>query len=684
MSIAIDIDKKPVEVWPMHVDKYIQTHFLKEVSSMLIYEPSSKQFKEDGLYSETIFGQIGTPERLAKLGYIDLHTEVLTPHIYKNTLDVASWYEGIMKGTQYAIFDPSDNKFIPADRDTEFADTGFSFFMSHFKDCRFERNNSITRNDKISAIEKSQLNNTYKTSKLIVSPAGWRDIKIINDREEIEDINKYYTSLLALANEVNVPMTSPAIISFFNTIKYNIQLKVYEIFQYFKTFIEGKQGFGQEKYSKRYVAWGTRNVITTPSLIASSPNAPDYLKHDETLQPLYQLAVSFMPLTVHHLNQLFYQQIFTFGAINVPLIDKDTYKITYAELSAQQITDALSSESKLKFVQDFKNLEFRQEPVTIKDANDKEFYLWLVYDLDDRIYLFRNIDDLEQLLSDDGLSEDGNIPIKILDCPTLNLNNISYRWYSTLKKFKELFNIDLSYMQYKLSDQPLFMDGSPDNTQDKSLFAGCYTTTNLIVLNPNMKVAFSRYNGSNYTTTLNLYWKKVESLIAHELAHELLNANEFLNNYKDIPIVNKLIKEAEASNYETEYTRTIENSEVHRKEVFCEYVAKIVTDSKLSEYKVDRSKIHPLTNVEMLYIATFEATKNRFVTVTRYPCISSSSIYPTKPVSGSTSPSRVVKFKSQYNPSNEVIYPHYPVYGLNNFLDSLVIHPCKTAGLGAK
>ena len=67
--------KAPFNFWIMDVNNYIFLNGLKEVKTQLIYEPSTSNFHPEGLYSEEIFGQIGSPQRVATLGYIDLHTK---------------------------------------------------------------------------------------------------------------------------------------------------------------------------------------------------------------------------------------------------------------------------------------------------------------------------------------------------------------------------------------------------------------------------------------------------------------------------------------------------------------------------------------------------------------------------------------------------------------------------------
>ena len=97
----------------------------------------------------------------------------------------------------------------------------------------------------------------------------------------------------------------------------------------------------------------------------------------------------------------------------------------------------------------------------------------------------------------------------------------------------------------------------------------------------------------------------------------------------------------------------------------------------------DMKKVRPITYVEMIYIATYQATLGKHGTITRYPAIEIGSIYPTKVKVATTVPSRTITFKSQYIPEQEVIMPMYPIIDKSSYLDSCILHPSRTPGLGA-
>ncbi|MDE5758333.1 MAG: hypothetical protein K2H85_06935, partial [Allobaculum sp.] len=337
----------PVNVWPENIDDEIRKHFLKEVTSPMMYESSTRTFHPDGLYSELIFGQIGSPARIGTLAYIDLHCTVLEPLVYLNVVKLASWYQDIMESRTWAVWDDKIKDFTPSDKDEPDANTGFAFFLDHVKDIHFEFNSSRSRANRIKSVQKYFESGCAFKTKCLVAPAGWRDVKINdNGRDEVDEVNKLYTSLLIMSREVKADIVTPELIPFFNSAKYHIQLKVVEIFEYWKNFWEGKGGYGQSRYNKRMLALGTRNVIASATLQADSPKDPRYIKHNDTQTPIFVAAKLQEPVVVHALNRLFFSSIYTLGSIQIPAIDPKTLEIVYIEVPAADVTYALNTKSK--------------------------------------------------------------------------------------------------------------------------------------------------------------------------------------------------------------------------------------------------------------------------------------------------------------------------------------------------
>ena len=346
---------EPFNLWLMDVDKYVLLNGLKEVTSQMIFEPSTNMFHKDGLFSEEIFGQLGSPKRLTTLGYIELNTKILNPIIYKNTIDLKPVYNSIMQGKTSAKWNDETKQFDVCTKEDPESNTGYDFFISHFNELVFTKTSSPARNNKILTIIKAQQNNVAIVTKLPVAPAGIRDIKEQRGRISVDEINKYYNSVIAMSQEVKNTFTNKFLAKFYDGIKFNIQLKVYEIYAYWQNFLDGKTGFTQRKYARRAIAYGTRNVVTSAEMTGTDPQDPTFLKNNEVLLPVFQTAKGFQPLVVHALKSMFYNSVFTFGSIQVPAIDPLTKKLLYVEVSDSEVTKALSTELAEDLINLFQN-----------------------------------------------------------------------------------------------------------------------------------------------------------------------------------------------------------------------------------------------------------------------------------------------------------------------------------------
>ena len=247
----------PFNIQIMDVDDFIQRHSLLPVTSTAIFETGTKRFHPDGLYSEAIFGQVGSRDRLVRKGYIDLHTDIVTPHLYKQLISLRSYYKDIISGKAYAKFDPEIKDLILVDPDEPGADTGFQFFVKSLPKISFARTDSVKRTDKIDLLEKYR--DRLIIDKLIVLPAGIRDVKITDDYISPEEINKFYVAILQLASGLPSNKSDEPL---YDTIRFQIQTKVMAIYDYITTLIDGKSGFAQGKFAARKLTYGTRNVIT--------------------------------------------------------------------------------------------------------------------------------------------------------------------------------------------------------------------------------------------------------------------------------------------------------------------------------------------------------------------------------------------------------------------------------------
>ena len=190
----------PFNITMINPDEYIERKQCLPVTSHAVYESSTERFHPDGLYSEVIFGQLGSRERLIRRGFMYLRTTLVSPHLYRQIMTLKGFYQDIASGKQYAYFDPTTKDFVRTIRDDPNSDTGYQFFISHLLEINFARTESAQRNDKIELINKYK--DRLFITKFIILPAALRDVRIHNGRPESEKINKLYLNLLSLTKSL--------------------------------------------------------------------------------------------------------------------------------------------------------------------------------------------------------------------------------------------------------------------------------------------------------------------------------------------------------------------------------------------------------------------------------------------------------------------------------------------------
>jgi len=386
------IPTEPFNVWLFDVNAFIKETGIQPVTSLSIYQPSSSAYEPNGLFSERIFGELGTTDRMVTMSYITLNTAILQPLVYKNVVKLAGLYEEIIAGSAYATFDPVEKNFVRCnDRDKHpEADTGYTFFMGHFHEIVFERNSSRQRSDRIDILEKYK--DVLFCRQLLVLPAGLRDID--EQQMTLDDINKLYQTLLSYT--FSIP--SGANSTMYDGVRFAIQKKAVEIYDHIEGILRYKRGFIQGVWGHRRIALGTRNVITAASYATMTPNDPQTIQPDETKLGLFQTAKALQPIVVHHMRRNFFDPIFGIGSNLIALTDPKTLELAYHKVDNDEIAKFDTPEAIEDWISRFQNVDIRNRPVTVHAADDKSYYLLMVYDEGNQISLFRSLDEFEKVL----------------------------------------------------------------------------------------------------------------------------------------------------------------------------------------------------------------------------------------------------------------------------------------------
>ena len=98
---------KPMEPARLKIFKADAARFrmVGQVKVLDVFQNNTRDFHEEGLFSTSIFGRVGSNERLTRFGYIDLRIPILHPRIFSRLCALKQLYKEIMAGKEYAIWD---------------------------------------------------------------------------------------------------------------------------------------------------------------------------------------------------------------------------------------------------------------------------------------------------------------------------------------------------------------------------------------------------------------------------------------------------------------------------------------------------------------------------------------------------------------------------------------------------
>ena len=359
---------------------------LKPVTSLDIFDGASSNFSEEGLYSVSIFGKVGDDRRSNRFSYIDIKIPIFHPIIYRALLALKRLYGGIISGSEYAVWDESIKDFERSDPIN--GKTGFYFFTQYWKQIDYGDTKSVMREQNVLMIKK-YLEQTMLT-KVIVMPAGMRDIEITSDgRANSDEINVFYRKLLSISNTISdsAVKSNQEIL---NTARYNLQLTFNELFGVIESMIDGKKKLIMNKWASRNIYNGTRNVVTAMDTSTSYLGAPGSVNFNSTIIGLYQLMKALLPISRYHIRNGFLSKVFTAVDAPVKLVNKKTMHMEEVQLKTQYFDRWMTDEGIEKVITAFGEESVRHSQLEIEGR-----YIGLLYKGPDKT--FKIIQDIDEV-----------------------------------------------------------------------------------------------------------------------------------------------------------------------------------------------------------------------------------------------------------------------------------------------
>ena len=157
----------------MNIDKFIEVNNVQEVTNPIYFNKGSDP-TDDGLFSYSIFGRTGSPERKSTYGYISLRDYFLHPLVYKNLIFLNRKFEECINGFSYFTIS-ADGDLIPSNEDE--GKTGIKFLYKNWDKLSFKSSDSNKRDERIDFFKSIKKSEAF-INKYLVCPAYKALVKI--------------------------------------------------------------------------------------------------------------------------------------------------------------------------------------------------------------------------------------------------------------------------------------------------------------------------------------------------------------------------------------------------------------------------------------------------------------------------------------------------------------------------
>ena len=343
---------------------------LRPITSLDIFDHSGVNFHPDGLFSTTTFGRVGEQMRYEKFAYINTKAEIFHPIYYQALIGAKRLYNDIVTGRGYAIWNDKEKDFEASDPIN--GETGYWFFMQHWREIKIQPTESVER------MEKNKLLVNYRhvalTDKVLVIPAAMRDLEVGDDgRTQEDEINSRYRQLLAVSNTVSdEARKNQAMVN--DAARYKLQTTFDQIYETLNSIIRGKKKLLTGKWFARNIVDGTRNVISPMDEAITVLGDPNNISANDTVMGLYQAIQGSRLVSVYEFKNGFLSEINNGPGFPVKLINPKTLKQEEVKLSSKDYDRWFSEDGIERLFSSFQSEEVRHREVKVQGK-----YLALIY-----------------------------------------------------------------------------------------------------------------------------------------------------------------------------------------------------------------------------------------------------------------------------------------------------------------
>lgn len=375
-----------------------RTARLGQVTALDYFEGSSQSFNEEGLFSIKIFGNVGSKDRDNKFGYVNIKIDIIHPFILKAVFSLRGLYKDIISSRAYVIWSEEEKDFVvsnPVD-----GETGYHLFLKHWRKIEFKRTASKLRDEKIAMIQLYR--NIAETSKIIIVPAGMRDLTVDETgRIKESELNSLYRSLISISNTITDNGMKD--VKVMDTTRVSLQNTFNKIYDFFDGIISGKGGFINSKYVSRNVYYGTRNVITAMTAPINELGAANSPKINNTVVGFHQVLYAALPFVRHYVIKNWSSKVFSSANAQAKLIDPVTLRSELVKVAPESVDKWMTTAGIDSIVKVYADHHRRMKPVMIEGR-----YFALVYRTEKT---FRILWDISELPNDPEFSAKDVHPI---------------------------------------------------------------------------------------------------------------------------------------------------------------------------------------------------------------------------------------------------------------------------------
>ena len=382
------VEDLPTNVWLIDLDpKNIQA--LRPTRALDIFDGGTENFHEDGLFSVSTFGRVGSEDRDQRFSYINTNVDLFHPFIYRTICRLKDLYRGILEGKSYARWDDKEKDFVASD--VIEGETGFHFFASKWKEIKFKETGSNERSMRIRLVNKFR--DTCMYNKVLVIPAGYRDVQIDETgRPKQDEINDFYRTLISISNTISVSGNKNS--SVLDMSRMSMQRAFNSVYEYLENIVgANKTGFFQQKFGSRKVFNGTRNVLTCMDTGLSSLDAPNGFGFQSTGVGLFQTLKGALPFAQYQILNGWLKNVFGTGDGNALLVNPKTMKRESVKVDPKTIDRWTTASGIESVINSYGEAAIRHNPVMVED-----YYVGLVYRGNRNFKFFGDIDELPEHL----------------------------------------------------------------------------------------------------------------------------------------------------------------------------------------------------------------------------------------------------------------------------------------------